>query len=53
MPALRVDKASCPTHRRIHEIGIDRETRQAARNEVDRRFQSISSLKLSKCPQCD
>jgi hypothetical protein len=38
MPALRVGKAAGPMHRRIHEIGIDRETRQAARNGFDRRF---------------
>lgn len=53
MPALRLDKASNPMHRQIRQIDVDRETRQAARNGVDRSFQTMPSLKPSKYPRCD
>jgi hypothetical protein len=53
MPALRVDKASDPMHRRKHEIGIDRETRQAARYWIDRRFQTMPSLTIRDDAKAD
>lgn len=53
MPSLRVNKAYGPMHRRIHEIGIDRETRQAGRNGVDRRFQTMPSLTIRDDAKAD